>query len=322
VLCFSEELTAEEYLFLATTASANHLDNGNNNDQRRRLFVRKGICLLSCFAFMTSFKAFLKKLFELTHAQECWTATPSTPSTAFTALGRLAHSPIRWAASRDTTPSAATTVVTTNRNSNGSSKNCNKNSNSKNNSNWIPIERLVCNFLDDVPAPPAGRVAVTCFVGDEPISFRRPPPNEPNVWSGFPLFPLFECLSAQSIASFLAVLLTERQVLLVSSQYALLTLCAEAITSLLFPFKWVHAYIPILPTSLLGVLGAPFPFIFGIHVDTYRSHQSMISDETVVVFLDDDRIHFGACGSPPLLPDRRLAKLLAHINTVIPWNNP
>jgi hypothetical protein len=116
----------------------------------------------------------------------------------------------------------------------------------------IPIERFICNFIDDVPAPPAGRIDVTYYLGDQPISFRCPPSNEPNVWSGMPLFPLFECLSPESILSLFALVLVERQILFVSSQYSLLTLSAEAITSLLYPITWSHAYIPILPKMIIG----------------------------------------------------------------------
>jgi hypothetical protein len=116
----------------------------------------------------------------------------------------------------------------------------------------IPIERYICNIIDDIPAPVAGRVDVTYYLGDKPITFRCPPFNEPNVWSGLPLFPLFECLSPENILHLFGLVLTERQILLVSSQYCLLTICAEAITSLIYPFSWTHAYVPILPTKLLG----------------------------------------------------------------------
>lgn len=119
----------------------------------------------------------------------------------------------------------------------------------------IPIERYICNFIDDVPAPPAGRVDVTYYMGEKAISFRCPPANEPNVWAGLPLFPLFECLSPDQVLSLIACVLTERQLVFVSSQYSLLTASAEAITSLIYPLTWTHAYIPILPRNLLGRYG-------------------------------------------------------------------
>lgn len=55
----------------------------------------------------------------------------------------------------------------------------------------IPIERYICNLIDDVPAPSAARVDVTFYFGEQPVTFKCPPANEPQV--GFPslwcLFP-------------------------------------------------------------------------------------------------------------------------------------
>jgi hypothetical protein len=123
---------------------------------------------------------------------------------------------------------------------------------SKSTTSFIPIERYICNIIDDVPAPPSGKVVITYYIGHEPLLFRRPAVNEPNVWSGLPLFPLFECLSPENICVLFALVLTERQLLFVSSQYSLLTSCAEAITSLIYPFSWPHLYVPILPYLFLG----------------------------------------------------------------------
>jgi hypothetical protein len=51
----------------------------------------------------------------------------------------------------------------------------------------IPLERVICNFIDEVPSPPAGRVDITYYLGEadqsKAISFRCPPSNQPNVWS-------------------------------------------------------------------------------------------------------------------------------------------
>jgi hypothetical protein len=176
----------------------------------------------------------------------------------------------------------------------------------------IPIERYICNFIDDVPAPPAGRIDVTYFLGDVSINFRCPPLNEPNVWSGMPLFPLFECLSPENVVLLFSAVLIERQILFVSSQYSLLTLCAEAVTSLLYPLTWTHAYIPILPKKLIGMLAAPFPFVTGIHTSYLESHTKDICEETVVVYLDSNQITFGNMGLPPI-PDKRAKKLLSEI---------
>jgi hypothetical protein len=146
----------------------------------------------------------------------------------------------------------------------------------------IPLERYISNFLNDVPAPPPGKVDVTYLIGPDSVIFRRPPSNEPTAWSSLPLSSLFECLSLQNILLVFSALISERQVAFISSQYSLLTICSESILSLMFPLTWTHVYIPILPRRILGpsslplprccrspsskgVLAAPLPFLVGIH---------------------------------------------------------
>ena len=181
------------------------------------------------------------------------------------------------------------------------------------NGSTIPLERYICNFLDEVPSPPAGRVDITYYLGEKSISFRCPPSNQPNVWSGLPLFPLFECLSPDNILELFGMLLTERQILFISSQFSLLTSCAEAITSLIYPLSWAHAYAPILPIQYLGMLDAIVPFVLGIHSSFLSLPECCISNDTVCVYLDENRIEFGDLGECPSLPERRIKKLFQYI---------
>ncbi len=183
-------------------------------------------------------------------------------------------------------------------------------------SSGIPIERYICNFIDDVPSPPAGRVDITYYLNDQAISFRCPAANEPNAWCGLSLFPLFECLSPENILSLFALVVTERQVLLISSQLSLLSICAEAVTSLMYPLTWTHCYIPILPLHYIGVLQTPTPFIIGIPSSFLASSDCCLGEETVCVYLDENRLTYGSLGPPPALPERRYKKMLAEITEI------
>ena len=217
---------------------------------------------------------------------------------------------------------------------------------------YIPLERYICNFLDDIPLPPSGKMEVSYFIGTEVVHFTRPPCNEPQVWSmNMALQPLFECLSLHNILTILTAILSERQIVFVSSQYSLLTLTAEAILSFIFPLKWTHVYIPILPKQLLGVLAAPLPFLVGIHSSFLQDCDShfacrastsfrltgtrpslpgiesneedplsylhegyaVFQSETMRVFLDTNEVECGSLGLPPSLPDSRLKKLLSDL---------
>ena len=189
----------------------------------------------------------------------------------------------------------------------------------------LPLERYICNFIDDVPAPPVGRVDITYYLGTATISFRCPPLNQPNAWSGLPLNPLFECLSVPNILLLFSAIVAERQIVYISSQYSLLTYCIEAMNSFIYPLKWSHVYIPILPLSLIGVLGAPVPFQVGIHSSFIKNsdlekiltvsdieNSSLIreSQNAVRVYIDYDHIELGEEGRPPALPEPRGKKLL------------
>jgi len=180
----------------------------------------------------------------------------------------------------------------------------------------VPLERYVCNLVDDVPAPSSVRADVTFYMNEQPIALKCPPFNEPQCWSGRPLFPLFECLPPAKVLELFALLLTERQVVFISQQLSLLTACVQAATSLLYPLAWPHALIPVLPRQLIGVLEAPNPFICGIH-STYLKDCS-IQAETARVFLDEGRLDVGTDGPPPPLPPDLKKRLQQHILTSAP----
>lgn len=69
----------------------------------------------------------------------------------------------------------------------------------------------------------------------------------------------------------------------------------------------------------VGALGAPFPYLFGVYTDLYHQNTSQISPEVVLVFLDDNRVEFGALGPPPKFPDRRYKKLLDALVHNVSW---
>ena len=86
------------------------------------------------------------------------------------------------------------------------------------------------------------------------------------------LRPLFEALSVPLILQVIGALLLEHRIVLVSSSYSLLTIVAESLKSLIYPFPWCHIYAPVLPKSLLSHLHCPTPFLVGIH-STYACRE-------------------------------------------------
>ena len=66
------------------------------------------------------------------------------------------------------------------------------------------------------------------------------------------------------------------------------------------------------------MLGAPFPFLVGIHSTFLTCEDCVLPHEAAIVDLDRNRINFGRLGPPPLLPDKRCRKLLQLILSSAP----
>ena len=185
----------------------------------------------------------------------------------------------------------------------------------------LPIERYIANFTSELPLPPQGKVEVKFgFMSDVHCTISRPAPNELPL-ARFSFRPLFTTLSISNILVLVGCLLEETKVVLVSQRYGLLTPCAEALLSFLFPFEWQGIYIPVMPYSLLDVLDAPVPFLVGLHA-RYLAQVEPKNRPKGIVFVDLDRdtVHLGYRESnegvgkfekrlPPFLPDKDTIKL-------------
>ncbi|QQP48749.1 Uncharacterized protein FKW44_009166, partial [Caligus rogercresseyi] len=109
----------------------------------------------------------------------------------------------------------------------------------------------------------------------------------------YPLIPLtsnkvallFKQLGIRSTLSLFCAGLTEHKILFLSESFSRLTDSCLALIALLYPLKYSHVFIPILPSALIEVLSTPTPFIIGLHA----SHRhEVLSDLLDVVVVDLD----------------------------------
>lgn len=112
-------------------------------------------------------------------------------------------------------------------------------------------------------------------LGDKNIDIMRSPPNalpKPHVRMDV----LFRLLDKENIVQLITCLWLEYKVLLFSSHLSVLTTVAETLITLLYPFKWEHVYVPVLPLQLLEFVNAPTPFIMGVHPGTLPSRRDRL----------------------------------------------
>jgi len=156
-----------------------------------------------------------------------------------------------------------------------------------------PLERYVQNICLEIPAPPPGAFEIELSILQSQIKFWAPPAKLPIPYVSVPYSTLFECLDLDNVMAVWLALLTEQKVLLLSSQYSILTMCAETLSSLLFPLQWSHLYIPLLPRFLSPMLDAPIPYLVGVIRENWVHAENHLSPEAMVVDLDCNKISFG-----------------------------
>ncbi|KAG2429797.1 hypothetical protein HXX76_010581 [Chlamydomonas incerta] len=145
--------------------------------------------------------------------------------------------------------------------------------------------------------------------------------------------PLLEALSPTNAMLVLLAVLLERRVALVSSQLRLTTLVAEGVMQLLWPFRYQHVYVPLVPVSLLDLLEAPTPFLMGVGGHSGASLGAELAGESggagagaglaarvheglVVVDLDRNRV-YNSADLRPSLDHPAAAQLLACLSHLV-----
>lgn len=60
-------------------------------------------------------------------------------------------------------------------------------------------------------------------------------------------------------------MLTQHRIVIISSNYSVLTIAAQALIHFIEPFAWNFPFVPILSKTTLELLDAPGSFLFGCH---------------------------------------------------------
>ena len=101
-------------------------------------------------------------------------------------------------------------------------------------------------------------------------------------------------ISTTNIILIFRLLLFEQRILLISKHYESLSSITYNFISLLYPFTWVHTYIPIMTEKMLKYLQSFLPFFNGMHKDLFQLNtvQNLIykAQKGLFIFDVDDNI--------------------------------
>jgi myotubularin-related protein 5/13 len=148
----------------------------------------------------------------------------------------------------------------------------------------LVLENLIGNLLSCIFVPPAGGPQIHFSIGAKDKQFLQPPASATLPVTGQSVTGLIQQLGINNTLSIFSAALTEQKVLFYSSSYARLYSACHALTSLMFPLRYNHIYIPILPASHFKVFSTQTPFIVGIH-SSLRAQVAELMD-VIVADLD------------------------------------
>ncbi|XP_039272461.2 C-myc promoter-binding protein-like [Styela clava] len=128
----------------------------------------------------------------------------------------------------------------------------------------VPIERHIAHFMNNVPFPSPQRPRVQYQMSPMHATTLTRPQITPIPLSGASFLALLDDLGADNTLTLITLALTEHKLVVHSLRRAEITRVAEALITLLFPFKWQCTYVPLCPLEMAYVLEAPCPFIVGV----------------------------------------------------------
>ena len=117
-------------------------------------------------------------------------------------------------------------------------------------------------FLTDIIMPPSNSKIILNFHFSS-VEFNFPSLTEiPNNEEYIRL--LFDCLEISTIIKLWCSLLCEKHIIFLANQGYLLFAVTQGLLSLMFPFSWLHTYIPSLPVNQIDYLDSPTPYVIGV----------------------------------------------------------
>ena len=179
----------------------------------------------------------------------------------------------------------------------------------------VRLETLVGNLLGAVYVPPANGPQVRFSLGAADKMTLQPPVYATIPPTGTKVATLFKQLGIKNVLTLFCAAMTELKILFYSRSFIRLTDACTALTALMFPMRYSHVFIPILPSSLLEVLATPTPFIIGVH----SIHEAEIADllDVVKVDLDGGAITIPENMTIHLIPPALLAKTQDELSLVL-----
>ena len=174
------------------------------------------------------------------------------------------------------------------------------NENLKNPSENSKINYLIMHLINSVPIPNIeSKVHFYIPYFSKGIDIKCPKLSDLKMNST--ISELLKLFSIDYIVIIFRFLIFERKVLFIDEDYTRLSSVTDNFISLLYPFQWMHTYIPIMSDQMLKYLETFLPFLNGIHLslmplvtELFKTGEMEESEEMFLIYINISKFRLGS----------------------------
>ena len=168
--------------------------------------------------------------------------------------------------------------------------------NQKNDNSGLVINDLITYLIHAIPIPHKNtNVNFLVPYQKKCIQLDCPKLEDINIMSASAT-ELLKNFSIENLLTIFRLLITEKKILLIDEDYERLSKVADGLISILYPFQWIHTYIPIMSDQMLKYLETFLPFLNGINKSlmpfvekVFRDGEMEEDDEVFLIYISEER---------------------------------
>jgi hypothetical protein len=159
------------------------------------------------------------------------------------------------------------------------------------------INNLIMHIVNSVPIPDDIKSRVHFYIPYfcEGIELKCPKFNDLKIMNTT-LSDLLKVFTIDYIVIIFRFLLFEKKILFIDDEYTRLSSVTDNFISLLYPFQWMHTYIPIMSDQMLKYLETFLPFINGINsslmplvTEVFQTGEMEESEEMFLIYINKNK---------------------------------
>ena len=163
------------------------------------------------------------------------------------------------------------------------------------------INHFIMHIINSVPIPDMeSRIQFYLPYYSKGIELKCPKLNDLKIMNTS-ISDLFKLFSIDYVIDIFRFLIFEKKILFIDDDYTRLTTVTDNFISLLYPFQWMHTYIPIMSDQMLKYLETFLPFTNGIHSslmslvkELFKTGDMEEGDEMFLIYINSDKIKLGS----------------------------